>query len=188
MNRFFLTSDPKIKFLDDFEIPNEWWSRFYEYQFASKYLNKNDVVLDGGCGIKHPFKWYASKRVKKLYAVDNNKGLNKFEDSSNINYKCISLLDLTEHFEENYFDTIFCISVLEHIPDMVVDVLHQFQRVLKKNGKLIATFDHPFLKPSEFIRCVGKSNFKFIGDVDYSLHTNGVVGLHCYSAVLEREL
>jgi len=51
-------------------------------------------------------------------------------------------------FEDEYFDAIVCIAVLEHV-DNPVDIVKEFFRVLKPGGVVIASV--PFLQPEHKI-------------------------------------
>lgn len=58
----------------------------------------------------------------------------------NINFYAESLDKM--HFEDNFFDKIFCISVIEHLDkDVVYQGMKEMLRVLKKNGLLVITMD-----------------------------------------------
>lgn len=49
--------------------------------------------------------------------------------------------DLTSiQFKDNFFDVIYCISVLEHIPHFE-KAIYEIQKILKPNGLFILTFD-----------------------------------------------
>ena len=75
MNKYFTTNDEFINRLDDFILPPEWWSRPFEYNWCSNFLEKDDIILDAACGIEHPFKFYAANRCKKVYAIDIDKDI-----------------------------------------------------------------------------------------------------------------
>lgn len=192
ISRWITTDDKKMNKMDDFEIPAEWWSRPYEYKFCSQFLKKNDVILDGACGIEHPFKIYASKRVKQVYAIDIDKKLLGFEDTEKIKYKCMNLLDLENEFKPNFFDKIFCISVLEHITPVanIKIILENFKKLIKPDGYIILTIDHPFLGTEHFVNYVNASGLIFASEADYKKPNNvlkaGYSGLKCYRAVLQK--
>ena len=162
-SRFFLNDDEKINNLDDFEIPVEWWSRFYEYAWASKFLNKDDTIIDAGCGIEHPFKHYASNRVKKVYAVDINKEISSCENTDTLEHICAEFADMKDHISEKS-DTIFCLSVLEHMyPANIVNALKAFNDMLKPNGKIILTCDYPHLGTDTLMNLVNEAGLIFEG-------------------------
>ena len=56
-NAFFQKNDPSTLDLMGFEIDPSWWSRSYEYPWALSFAEKDDVVVDMGCGyVDRPFK------------------------------------------------------------------------------------------------------------------------------------
>ena len=191
-SRFFTYEDPQLKQMDDFYVPDEWWSRGYEYQWCSQFLNKKEIILDAACGIEHPFKWYAANRVKKIHAVDADARILELKTfKKNIEFKHIKLIELENNFEPETFDKIFCISVLEHLPRNALDILHQFKRLLKPNGIIVMTIDHPFMLTENFVGIVNIAELQFVSEVDYKIPKNAVKGpyngLKCYSALLTKD-
>lgn len=102
---------------------------------------------------------YDAKRIKKL-------GLEiKYSEES---------LDKM-HFETEFFDRVFCISVIEHLSEEAAYAgMKEMARVLKKGGLLVVTIDvdGPHLNPKlagkykELIDC---SSLKLYGDSDFSI-------------------
>ena len=46
------------------------------------------------------------------------------------------------HFNDNFFDKIYCISVIEHLPEKIAyKGMNEMARVLKKGGLMIITLD-----------------------------------------------
>jgi len=185
LNKFFTVDDEKLNSLDDFKIPAEWWSRHYEYKFAEKFLKENEVIIDAGCGIEHPFKFYAAKRCKNVYAIDRDKRLETLEKKQNIEYICDNL----ENFKlKEQVDKIFCISVLEHIPNPL-PVIENFAANMKEGAQLILTVDFPLLKPELLVEMLnqkfimGKQNYK---ESDKDLYSN-LYKLKCYSLIAKRK-
>jgi SAM-dependent methyltransferase len=133
--RFFTVNDPQKKRFT-LELPQCWWSRPYEYAWASGFIGKNDTVLDAACGVEHPFKFYLSDHCKEVYACDYDPrilsreaillgvkdvfGENAAKTLSerylnDIHYSKAPLTALP--YPDGMFDKIFCISVLEHLKD-----------------------------------------------------------------------
>ncbi len=184
MNKFITYSDkvdPNIEAM----LPPEWWSRPYEYTFALQFMVKNAVVLDAGCGIEHPFKWLLADKAKKVYAVDCDERIqeliNKVDDISGVDlsrkvYKdCKKDKDNIEYIQAameivelpQKVDTVFCISVLEHLPaDIQLRALDNFFKLLKDGGKLILTVDYPTIKPDILVNAVTNAGFT-IGKTEY---------------------
>lgn len=178
-NKFFMTDDEKLENLDDFVIPKEWWSRPYEYAFAEKFLKADEVIIDAGCGIEHPFKYFASKRTKKVYAIDRDERLKALEGNEKLEF----VLDRLEKFKlAEKADKIFCISVLEHIPNPQL-VIDNFYNNLTDGGQLILTVDFPLLKP-ELLLMMLKNKFT-VGKTKYKESENDLYSqlyyLKCYS-------
>lgn len=192
MNRFFNKNDKSVHELGRYNISKKWWSRVYEYALAKDYLNKDDVILDAGCGAIHPFKHYASEAVKMVYAVDIDERIKTLEDTETLKYKCMSLVDLDKEFNDKTFDKIFCISVLEHIPEKALKVLEQFKKVLKDDGLIILTLDYPMIKPVDVVNMAKKLDLEFVGGYDYTKTSDAIkapgLGINCFSAVLKKKI
>jgi len=75
-----------------------------------------------------------------------HKKLNK-KYRTRVAFKMESAAELS--FANNTFDRIFCISVIEHMPDPVIaQSIKEMERVLKVGGLLLLTFDyHPEFNP-----------------------------------------
>ena len=134
-SRFFTVTDKKINNVV-FDLPSHWWSRPYEYAWASQFVNPNDIVLDAACGISHPLKFFLLDKCRDVYACDNDprilspheirldiaRDFGEEATSSlseryltDIRYELASITKLP--YASNTFDKIFCISVLEHLND-----------------------------------------------------------------------
>lgn len=188
-SRFLTVDDKQINKMDDFNIPETWWSRPYEYYLASQFLSKKDIILDAACGIGHPFKYYASKRVKKCYAVDIDEGIKDLKGSNSLEFRHADISNLCNEFKDNTFDKIFCISVLEHIPEKALIALDNFKKLIKPGGTIIITIDYPFITPDDFIHIVNVSGLQYVGSVDYKIPKNAIRqdGLKVYTAILTKE-
>ena len=134
-SRFILKGDPKSgEFI--FRLHRYWFSRPYEYTWVSQFINATDVALDAGCGISHPFKFFLAEKASEVHAVDIDKRIlskeeiikaiiDDFGEESvknvkdywfqKIRFRNSSITDLP--YENNSFDKVFCISVLEHMQD-----------------------------------------------------------------------
>ena len=119
-------------------IPNE--IILYELvQFLRKhYLSRRDLrILDAGAGTK-PYLPVYQKYFSSCISFDMS--------TSPHNITCVDLISSATAlpFQSDSFDCIVCTEVLEHVP-VPINVLKEFQRVLKKNGMLFLTT--PFLVP-----------------------------------------
>ena len=125
------------------------WSRQCEWPWAIRESNiqPTDLVLDVGGGWS-VLKFAIAKRCNKhlLYSVDN---VQEYLDKARLAiYKlgatniCQSLMDVRDlRFNDNTFDKVFCISVLEHVPDGHMKGLREMVRVLKPGGTLMLSLD-----------------------------------------------
>ncbi len=100
---------------------------------VKKYMDKNSIILDAGCGEGGVFSKSAlnkKNKRKSLLGIDLEKVKNIYVDK-----QYIGSLDKIP-FKENVFDLIVCEWVAEHLehPQRVFD---EFSRVLKKEGHLI---------------------------------------------------
>jgi glycosyltransferase involved in cell wall biosynthesis/SAM-dependent methyltransferase len=132
-----------------------WAIRKLEYSFAAEAFGRIESdaghtplrVLDIGCGVV-PFCNWTSLRGHDVTAIDpldadieflSRNDLNGFY-GSHVDYRVGRSEQL--EFEEETFDVVTCISVLEHIPpgnDRLS--LWEMGRVLKPGGHLIVSFD-----------------------------------------------
>lgn len=225
-SRFFQTSDPENrKFV--YQMPVEWWSRKYEYEWAKQMCRENHVVLDAACGIEHPLKYYLADHCAKCYACDIDPRLmdakavefatvEGFVDGKqtpfpkryieDIQYDLAALTDLP--YEDNQFDRVFCISVLEHLKDRankwslvrnagpfsrlfrrdIHDSLVEFRRVLKPGGLIVLTFDFPRINLDYLRKVVAQTGLKFAGNVSFDRPQTSLYDaerkLYCFRAVL----
>ncbi len=153
-SRFFNLNDEKNDVFF-FKLNPSWWSRFYEYAWASKFINSDDISLDAASGISHPFKFYLLDRCKETHALDcdprilkeekikediindfGKEAVLKMEDKyfKTINYTKATLTKMP--YEDKKFDKIYCLSVLEHLNDW--------------QGKLSRLNQFPWLKKFKF--------------------------------------
>jgi len=164
-NKFLAYNDEKMDTVEGFKIPASWWSRPLEYAFAAKYVNKKHVVIDAGCGIEHPFKYYLASNSKHVTCIDTDERLETLLRPDNMNF---ILRDMSNDCDtdEIIADTIFCLSVLEHMnPAQQAKTIENFVKWLKPNGKLILTVDYPTIKPE--VLCAMLEPHFTIGKCDY---------------------
>lgn len=131
------------------------WSRRWEYPYVASSIRKNPAhILDAGSGITF-FPFYIAGFGHHVYAIDHDPRLKKYYDclkgnfgmsakdnntsaQGTLNFSIQELSSLS--FEDNKFDFIYCISVLEHSSEKEA-ILREFARVLKPSGILILTCD-----------------------------------------------
>jgi len=192
------------------KIPDGWWSRFYEYHWAAGFTQKNDICLDAGCGVIHPFKYFLSATCKEVYACDLDRRIinkeeqlqmmgNYFSDEdiekaathiANINFAVCSLKSLP--YRNDMFDKIYCLSALYNVSNNEIQqILAEFYRTLTKNGLLVLTIDDPAMKLRFLANCVRQAGFTFVGHLDLKLPANALYsningGLTCFRLLVRK--
>jgi SAM-dependent methyltransferase len=134
------------------------FSRDWEWPWAimQSEVRKGDVVLDVGCGCT-PFLPYLARYGCKCYGIDPNPdydikthGLDRVTNDFFSYVKNIMGLTIRFRkegmekmsFADNFFDVVYCISVLEHVDSSNTCAgLKEMVRVLKPKGKLVITID-----------------------------------------------
>lgn len=142
-NAFFKLSDLCETTIYGHSIDAGWWSRFYEYPWALQYAAPGQVVADMGCGYEQrPFKDMLSEVCKKVYAVDAHELLLSLERRSNVEFVVADFTQRIEAIPDNSLDVVYCISTLEHVPEMrQVLALQEFMRCMKPGGICVLTVD-----------------------------------------------
>ena len=103
------------------------------YDVAAKYIKKEDLVLDVGCG-SGDFAKHLSR--DDIYMLDGNiETINKLKES----YKNIFHSDVTAlPFEDNFFNVIHTSHLIEHLnPENLFQFFLECSRCLKKGGYLV---------------------------------------------------
>ncbi|MEN6350454.1 MAG: methyltransferase domain-containing protein [Syntrophomonas sp.] len=211
-SRFFTFDDPQLK-TAILELPAIWWSRPYEYAWACSFAKNNHTVLDAGCGLCHPFKYYLCNLCSKVYACDlDERLLSKSEvlmdmldvfgndtldfPVSYLEQPILSIQDISKtSYGSAMFDRIFCISVLEHLPQEVLfKTLLEFKRILKKKGLMVITIDYPYLNLDTFNHMLKKAGLLYADQVDFQLPDNALTtdlfpehpgGLYSFRALIK---
>jgi len=131
----------------------------YPWAIKNSKLDKPMKILDVGSGISL-FPIYLSSKGHKVTSIDNDEILmNRVSPNlakwagTNVDYALGNVTKL--EFEDETFDRVFCISVLEHLEEEKIDgkvvnyrkknfdvkAIEEMFRVLKSKGLLILTFD-----------------------------------------------
>lgn len=162
----------------DFDLIADDFSRtrgklWPEFLLFKKFVKEKDKVLDEGCGNGRLIE--VIKDLKVDYTgIDFSERLLELARKRYPNFKFVkgSILDLP--FPDNYFDVVFSIAVLHHIPskELREKAVSEIKRVLKPEGKLIlSVWDFRgdkklifLLLRYSFLRLIGRSKLDF-GDV-----------------------
>jgi ubiquinone/menaquinone biosynthesis C-methylase UbiE len=136
--------------------PLHQWSRQWEYPFVHtnildyyypKQSKNTDIkILDAGSGITF-FPYYLTSTLAhaKVDCCDIDASLLELifsEINANSKFPVDSYSADLHHLpsEDNSYDIVYCISVLEHTEDFEI-IIQEFKRILKQKGLLIMTFD-----------------------------------------------
>ncbi len=111
-----------------------------ELEFLFKDLKEGEKVLDLGCGNGRWYKVFKEKGVD-YFGVDNSEKLIQIAKENFPEAKFFVGDALNLPFPENFFDKIYSIALLHHIPseEFRIKVLNEAKRVLKKRGILVLT-------------------------------------------------
>jgi tRNA (uracil-5-)-methyltransferase TRM9 len=111
-----------------------------ELKFLFENLKEGDKVLDLGCGNG---RWYRIFKEKKVdyFGLDNSEKLIEIAKENFPEAKFFVGDALNLPFQDNFFDKVYSIALLHHIPseDFRIKVLKEAKRVLKPGGILILT-------------------------------------------------
>jgi SAM-dependent methyltransferase len=211
VSRYIHPADPKVRVLV-YTLPAAWWSRGYEYAWASRFVEPDHVVLDAGAGIPHPFKFWLAQQCRKVHAVDLDPRLlsptaildairiDAGEAAVEAARPWIAAVDrrvgsLTSlPYDDATFDTVFCISTWEHLrPDDQAQALKEMARTLKPSGRLIVTIDVPPANPAFLQFCARQAGLTFFGPVDFHRTPDHIFEtpwgrLSCFRAAMVRTL
>lgn len=109
----------------------------FQFERFSKYVNKDAVILDYGCGYGRTLIELKKHLFTHLYGVDFSEEMIKraqLNSKDDINFVVINSGKLP--FEDNSYDAVLLFAVLTCVSkDMEQDaILHEIKRVLKPNG------------------------------------------------------
>ena len=108
----------------------------FQIEEFSKYVKKNDTILDVGCGYGRTLNELYSNGYKSLIGIDFSKGMIERAEkiNSNIDFRVMnnSKIDLPD----NCVDSVILLAVLTCIADdkNQKNLISEIQRVLKKDG------------------------------------------------------
>jgi len=159
--RFYIKKSKK--FTNDILLrSNRLWSiKYWEYPWTitNSYLTRPMKILDVGSGWSL-FPMYLARHGHQVDAIDIDEDqMTKISpflarmQGAEINYRVQNVLDID--YQDNTFDRVFCISVLEHIEEeeacgklvnyhsrnLDIKAVSEMLRVLKPTGLLLMTVD-----------------------------------------------
>lgn len=106
---------------------------------VEKYIKKDDVVLDIGCG-SGSLDYYLANKVRFVYGIDISENAisicKKTAKNLGISNVSFETMDFPKVSPKKQFDFIICSEVLEHIEDDE-GALRRIYSILKKRGTLI---------------------------------------------------
>lgn len=114
---------------------------YYQDELFSKYFQKGQRILEGGCGLGQFVIHYYRLGYDIIgldFSEDTVKRIKNFDKS--IPVLVSDVLDLP--FEDNTFDIYYSGGVVEHFEEGPVSAIKEAYRVIKPGGKLIITVPH----------------------------------------------
>lgn len=110
------------------------------FHFLLLYENK-DSILDVGCGAGFYFKFFKSLGFKKLYGFEYDKGNIKKAEEINKGIMGLEIIqgdirNLPNPFEENYFDVVISLGLVEHFV-YPIDIIRKLLKTVKNGGALV---------------------------------------------------
>jgi len=163
-----------------------------ELLFLFEDLKEGEKVLDLGCGNGRWYKVFKEKKADYL-GVDNSEKLIEIAKENFPEAKFFVGDALNLPFQDNFFDRVYSIALLHHIPSegFRIKVLKEIKRVLKPGGFLILTCwkihqskEILALLKYTFLKLIGKSKLDF-KDMFLPWGKKNLRYYHCFS---KREL
>lgn len=139
-----------------------------EIGFLFDYIQSGDKVLDSGCGNGRYLPWI-KKKGGHYFGIDNSQELVKIAKSRYLSesFQVADVLALP--FTDSFFDKIYSIAVLHHIPskELRLKFFEEAKRTLKKDGLLVLTVwkfrrwqERLLLLKYNILRVLGKSKLE----------------------------
>jgi len=126
-----------LEYFNEIEKSHWWWEGRREILRQELPTRSGLNILDIGCGTGETMSFVKSFLSKsKLTGVDNSQVAINFARKRG--HKVLKVNALKLPFEDNTFDVILILDVIEHIKDDYA-FLSEAKRVLKKSGKIIVT-------------------------------------------------
>jgi len=153
-----------------FDFSNTRVNIWPEIAVLFDYIKKGDKILDLGCG-NGRFVNIIKEKGGEYFGTDVSKNLIDIAKKTypNENFQTTGPLKLP--FIDNYFDVIYSIAVLHHIPsnDFRLEFLQEAKRALKTGGIFVLTVWKPKDKQERFLKVkfLLKKIFGLAGGLDF---------------------
>lgn len=148
------------------------YSIWPELYILGKHVKKGEKVLDLGCGNGRLFELFQDKNIDYI-GVDNSEKLielakKKYPEGK---FQVGDALNLA--FANNFFDKVYSVAVLHHIPskELKIQFLKSVKRILKPGGVLILTVwkfhqfkEYYLILKYTLLKLIGKSKLDW-GDI-----------------------
>lgn len=127
-----------LEYFNEIEKRHWWWEGRRQILRQSISPKKGQKILDIGCGTGETLSFLKEHLPKpELFGIDSSSVAIKYAKKRG--HKNILKVDAKKlPFEDNSFDYILLLDVIEHIEDDTA-ILIEAKRVLKKKGKIIIT-------------------------------------------------
>lgn len=150
----------------DIKYPSEWdgnffgggkgSQRFWEYLWTIEQLNSSKKIFDVGCGQSKFFPRLLEKNIAYVYACDPQIEYEKGRNTVYIKGTLEECFDKIPY--NNNFNTITCVSVLEHIEDhtLICKYLSKFT-----TSRIICTLEYGFTPRAFNYQVIPQVLYKF---------------------------
>lgn len=124
---------------DSYLHPSKRWE--YPWALEQARLGPRQKILDAGSGASI-FPIYLAHRGHQVTAVDLQVA-RRLGKSTGVSVDYVEADVVALPFGDGVFDGIFCISVIEHLPEeAIAKALEELRRVLRPGGRLLLTTDY----------------------------------------------
>ena len=107
---------------------NAFIANLEDYERYYNYIQKDWIILDAGCGVGHLINYLNQKKIR-CKGIDISRESIKLAKNLNLDVELLDLQNL--YFNNNSFDCVFCLGVLEHIPN-IIKAINELYRVSSK--------------------------------------------------------
>lgn len=126
------------------------------------------LVVSRNNGLRRNVRSLGFWTVSKALGINRVWGIPSAKHKTPVQYYPYSATDIK--FPDRYFDRVFCLSVMEHIPEELwQECMQEYVRVLRPGGRLVITFDMstPQADESQYLKLVEYCPLKLVGDPRY---------------------